>query len=469
MTDYPISKALITAVLGPSVLKDFDYNILRLSIDSRTLKAGSIFLALRGENFDGNNYVADALKQGALLAIAEKDHPGLKDLDKSKIVEVPDTLKTLADCARLHIQSLKATRIAITGSSGKTSTKEMLKAALEELVGPNAVFASPGNKNNHIGLPLNALLLGEHHRFALFEMGMNHSGEIAALASIVEPHFGLITNIGTAHSGNFPDGILGVARAKSELLSALEPFGHAVINADDEHVVRNAQTRNFAALTSFGTKEGADLRLLHREKFDEKKSVQEIDVQVLGFKAVHVNIPLLGAHQAMNALATLAVIKALGLSLEKAASGIAHMAPSPGRMEIIPSHKGFIIVNDAYNANPDSMRAGILATKDIKAQRRIAVIGAMKELGTQSEALHYALGEELSKAFDRFFICCTENQACIKALVNNNISPENITYKNDADSLFPFMADYVRAGDLIFIKGSKSTHVLSLVKRLMEL
>ncbi len=438
------------------------------SIDSRNIQPHSVFIALEGEIHDGHDFVAAALAKGALLAVVKKNHPKLISVAKESLIEVDDPLAVLSELSRRHIASMPAIKIALTGSNGKTTIKEMIKAALSAVVGAEHVYASPGNKNNHIGLPLSSFALTKQHQYAIFEMGMNHSQEIAHLCSIVKPDFGIITMIGPAHEGNFSDGILGVQRAKAELFDAISPHGHAIVNSDDARINHEASQRKFKNVSSFGWSKGAHIQILETGLFDEEKHRQLIKIK-LEDQTIDVLIPLPGRHHAMNAAGALAVVHALGLSVEKAALGIGHMAITPGRTNLIKHAKGFTIIDDGYNANPSSMIAGVMATQSISAKRAIAVIGAMGELGVFSKQHHQQLGQLLAIHFERLFICGEEAKACVEAALASGYPKDNIVFKTRAEELIaPLMAS-LEKDDLIFIKGSLSNNMNCIVKALVEM
>lgn len=440
---------------------------IALTIDSRSVPEASIFFALVGELHDGHDFVNDALSKGAIAAVVKKNHPKCVDIDPACLIEVDDPLATFGALAAHHIASMPAIRIALTGSNGKTTTKEMLKAALSHVVGSSHVFASPGNKNNHIGLPLSAFHLNSEHHFAIFEMGMNHPGEIAYLCEIVRPQFGLITNISSAHEGNFSDGIKGVQKAKAEIFDGLSHDGHAIVNLDDPRVVEEADKRAFSR-TSFGWSANADVRLVDTGAFDERLGKQAIKLEIDN-QTVSADVPLPGLHHAMNAAAALAVVKALGLDAQKAALGIANMTITTGRMNVVKNPRGCTIVNDGYNANPSSMAAGILAMQGLLGQRLIAVIGAMGELGSMSAHHHFELGKLLAVHFDRLFICGANAQPTVEGALSTGYPKEKIIFKKSSIELVDPLKVVLEKGDLVFIKGSLSANMHVVAQALIEL
>lgn len=433
---------------------------LKLSIDSRTTKSGDTFLALRGEFADGHDFIADAINRGAALIVAERAFAH----ETVPVIVVQSTQEFLFALAKFHLQQFAIPKIAITGSNGKTTTKEMIAAALSELFGDEHVFRNAGNKNNHFGLPLSALLVSKNHQVAIFEMGMNHEGEIAALARIVEPDVGVITNIGCAHVGNFVDGIEGISRAKGELFASIaHTLGHAVINVDDDLVMNEAKKYSFAATTTFGTKNGATVQLGGMELFSPHTGKQKLEILV-DKTCISFDIPLAGEHNARNANCALAVVKSLNLDVEKASHGLMRMEKTNGRMSI-SAVRNITIINDGYNANPVSMDAGIKASRDFSSRRRIAAIGYMAELGAQSDELHFELGKLLGVNFDYIFLCMTDDN-CERGALAAGLSHERIISRRTADELIEPLKNFLRPGDLLFVKGSNSANMAVIISAL---
>lgn len=438
-----------------------------LSIDSRTTPENSIFFAIKGEFADGHDFIDMAFTQGALIAIAQKNHRLNSKFKNRDIIWVENPLETYSQAARDHLRSMPAQKLALTGSNGKTTTKEMIKSALVKIFGPEQIFASPGNKNNHFGVPESALQVRPEHKIALFEMGMNHAGEIEKLCKIIEPSLGLITNISMAHEGFFSDGINGVQKAKAELFDALKSHGKAVVNLDDERVQVEASKRRFASTTSFGASSQAQLRILDRSSYSLEKGFQEIFIQIENQEPLKVLCPLPGAHQASNVAAALAVIHALGLCVKKAALGIASMTLTPGRLSLT-QYKNILVINDGYNANPASMRSGIQATLELPATRRIGVIGAMGELGKESPRFHFELGELLARDFAYLLVCGADAQPIVEGAKSAGLEPEKIIFSPVSSQLIEPLRALIQAGDLIFIKGSLSANMAVVVKALED-
>lgn len=443
-------------------------NLISINIDSRNIKEKDIFIAIRGEFNDGHNYIEDALKKGASLILAGTDYKDKLVGFSNYIVFVPNTLSLFFDIARNYLDQLSVTKIAITGSNGKTSTKEMLKASLVKILGHDQVYANMGNYNNHFGLPLSALEVKTQHQIAIFEMGMNHAGEISALCEIVKPDIGAITNISHAHEGNFIDGIDGVMRAKGELFQYLaKNGGHAVINLDDERVVFEAKRCQFYRQTTFGHNQHADIRLLSHSKFSLAKQSQTVEIS-LDNKSILVPTPMAGGHHAHNVLCALAIVKSLGYSVANAALGIKDMAKTPGRMIVNTTKHGIIVINDAYNANPTSMKAGMMASLDFVAKRRIAAIGAMGELGQASAQYHFELGQQLAHYFDYLFISGEAAKDTVLGAKKAGMDDNRIIFTASSQELIEPLRNFLQKDDLIFIKGSWSAKMQIVAEALLS-
>lgn len=461
----------LESIFGPiTALKELDSKDawLSISIDSRSVAIGDIFFALKGENFDGHDFVLNALEKGAILAVVESKWAEQQPQEiRNKLLPVKDPLKAFGALAQLHLERIDTAKIAITGSSGKTSTKEMVRALLLEALGEEKVFASSKNFNNHVGLPLSVFQVKFSNRASVFEMGMNHAGEIAYLCTIVNPDYGIITNIGYAHEGNFDDGILGVAKAKAELLDGLGKEGHAIVNVDDERLMAEVSKRTLANITTFGVSENAHVRLVHRTAFDEARGCQDVTVSIVD-KTYTFTLPIAGAHQALNATAALALIVAMGLPVQKALPGFNKMVITDSRMQAKRSPRGFLVIDDGYNANPNSMREGIKASREFHASRRIAVIGAMGELGASSDYHHYELGQQLASEFHYLFICGKNAKPVVLGAKEQGMAMSHITFGEKSDELIAPLLALVKEDDLIFVKGSLSANMAVITEALMQ-
>jgi UDP-N-acetylmuramoyl-tripeptide--D-alanyl-D-alanine ligase len=365
-----------------------------ISTDSRTLLPGALFAALRGERFDGHAFAHAAAEGGACGLMVERMLP----VALPQIV-VPDTLGALTACARAQRRLFRGPVIGVTGSNGKTTTREMIGAILARL-GPCLV--TKGNLNNQIGVPLTLLRLRDEHRRAIVEMGANHRGEIAHLASIAEPTIGVVTNAAAAHLEGFGS-IEGVAAAKGELFAALPSDGVAVVNADDRFAPSWRATSGGRRVVTFGIDQPADFSARDiRTSIGASGAMQEFAL-VSPAGIAPVRLALAGRHNLCNALGAAAAAHAAGATLGDVASGLADVKPVAGRFQLRPAAGGALVVDDSYNANPDSLRAGLDAFQLVGGTRWL-VLGDMMELGPASAELHadvgrYARGSGVERLF----------------------------------------------------------------------
>lgn len=411
------------------------------SIDTRTLKPGDIFVAIKGEQFDGHDFVEEAFQKGASQAIVREDYTW----NRPNLTRVPDTLKALQDLAHKHLLKMPAKRVALTGSAGKTTTKELIAAALRACLSDDAVFVSSGNQNNHLGLPLTALKVTPEHQIAVFEMGMNHFGEIARLCEIAEPQIGLITNIGSAHAGNL-GGPEGIAKAKAELFEALSEDNVGIINADDPRCVREAELKLKSKKISFGRAASADIRILDYDKPTFAYQNQSITI----------NFPLLGYHNVQNAAGALAVAIALGLDFKQAALGLETIKPVKGRLQQHALKNGAILLDDTYNANAESMEAGLAVLASFTDRRKVAVLGDMGELGEFAEDKHHGIGAAcVQKGVDLLFACGSHAKHYGEGAFEAGFSMENFFWAPDSPALGKLVAAKMQPNDAIWVKGSR--------------
>ncbi len=354
-----------------------------ISMDSRTIAAGEAFVAIQGRRLDGHHFLEEAARRGASCAIisrlpqAQGCSPGLP------LVLVQDTTLAFGDLARFHRQRLGRPVIAITGSCGKTTTKELIAHLLG---GPRTILKTHGTQNNHIGVPLTLLRMTDHHRMAVVELGSNHPGEIAYLASLVEPDVAVVTNIGPVHL-EFFGSLMGVLREKVSLLDAVRPHGTIVLPGDQLDVCLEA-SRHLSAgtrLVTFGTTDRCDLQAL-----DIQRSASGMLIR-LRDHASQWTVPLLGYHNVENALAAVACVWAMGVPLSTAKARLATFEPMPLRSQLVQCN-GLTILNDCYNANPLSFARALETLRDLQVRRKIAIVGDMLELGAYAASAHQAIG-----------------------------------------------------------------------------
>ncbi len=430
-----------------------------VSIDSRTLAPGDLFVALRGERQDGHAFVAEALARGAAAALVDHRPAGLDAT--APLLMVADTGAGLAALGRAGRARARARVVAVTGSVGKTGTKEALRHVLERQGGCHASAAS---HNNHWGVPLTLARLPSAVPWAVVEIGMNHAGEIRALVPLARPHVAVITAIAPAHLGHFPDGIEGIARAKAEILEGLEPGGVAVLPADSAElpILRAAaHGAGVERIVTFGETPKADRRLVGAA-LDADGSTLEVE----GFgRRLRFRLGVPGRHWASNAVAVLAAVEALGGDVERAAADLATLSAPPGRgrKRRLPVPGGeILLLDESYNANPASMAAAI-ALLGLQPGRRIAVLGDMLELGEEAPALHAALAPALLAAgVARVFTCGPLARALYEAL------PAGLRGAHAAHSaaLAPSVVEALRPGDVVLVKGSLGSRMVRVIEAL---
>jgi UDP-N-acetylmuramoyl-tripeptide--D-alanyl-D-alanine ligase len=437
-----------------------------VSIDSRTVAFGDLFVAIRGPNFDGHVFVADALAKGAAAAMVDKGPETL--LPGANLLRVKDTLQGLNDLAAAARQRSGAKVIAITGSVGKTSTKEMLRHVLAE---QGATHATLGNLNNHWGAPLTLARMPIDSRFAVIELGMNHAGEIAPLSKLARPHMAIITAVEAVHLENF-DSIEGIADAKSEIFAGLEPGGIAIINRDMtqfERVAAAARAAGASRVVGFGEHPESEARLV---KYAPHSACSCVAADILGHPMTF-KIGAPGRHWVLNALGVLAAAHLAGADLAEAGMALAGVTAPKGRGErhTLDWRDGGTVdlIDDSYNASPPSMRAAYAVLAMAKPAnprgRRIAVIGDMLELGPDAEAAHAGLADDLVREkIDLVFACGPLMRALydrLPAQMRGHHAPNSV-------ELIQPLRRAIRSGDVLLIKGSLGSRMGKIVEDLLN-
>ena len=431
-----------------------------VSIDSRTLAPGDLFIALRGPNHDGHDFIGAAFERGAAAAMVDREIPYLTT---APLLQVADTLAGLASFGAAGRNRSGARILAITGSVGKTSTKEALRLGLTAC---NPTFASAGGLNNHWGAPLSLARMPPDAAYGIFELGMNHAGEIAALTRLVRPHIAVITTIEPAHLGFFPS-VEAIADAKAEIFGGLEPGGVAVLNRDNPHFARLAAAGRAAAaeVVSFGTHPEATVRLLDYI-LEARGSIVDVALPDLTLRC---HLAVLGRHWVMNAVAVLAAVIAAGADPRRAAEALAGLEELPGRgrrYELSWQGGTLTLIDESYNANPAAMRAALAvfgAMSPAVGARRVAVLGDMLELGEATERLHRELAEPLASAnVDRVFLV----GRAVAALYDVLPDPSRGGLWPTTDEAIPELLRFLRAGDVVMVKGSRGIGLGFIVERL---
>lgn len=433
-----------------------DWAATGVSIDSRTLRAGELFVALKGPLHDGHDHVAAALRAGASAALVSRVPDGVPK--EARLVLVPDTFKALQDLGSRGRARARAAILAVTGSVGKTGSKEMLRHMLGRC---GSVAASQGSFNNHWGVPLSLALLPEEAAFGVFELGMNHAGEMTALTKQVQPQVALITTIEAVHLEFFAD-TAAIADAKAEIFLGMNAAGTAVLNRDNPHYARlvaHARTQGLRHILSFGSQEGSDAQLL---RCAATGSGSIVEANFFG-KPLQFRLGAAGQHYAMNALGTLLAAQASGADLATCADALASYHAPTGRgarQDVkLPQGGTATIIDESYNASPVATRAGILTLGQVipaPGGRRIAVLGDMRELGATAPQLHADLAPALQEARIDLLFCCGH---IIEGLFAAAPAAMRGAYAGDSKALAPKVVAALRAGDVVLVKGSKSMHM----------
>ena len=420
------------------------------SIDSRTIAPGELFFAVKGERFDGHDFVAAAVARGAIAAVVSRVRvASLPDAALAVPLLVAENSLAALQSLAAHVRRQWGRRlIAVTGSAGKTTTKEAIAAALETKFN---VLKSQGNLNNAFGLPMQLLRLKKAHEFAVVEMGMNHLGEIAALARIAAPDWGVVTNVGMAHVENFAEGQAGIARAKFELVAALPSNGVAFLNCDDPYVSQFG--RNFPGrAVYFGAGPCADPQITSVGEDTDGLQVSYCAGQRAGTFTLH----LLGAHNASNAAAALAVAIEAGVDLDAAVSALTTLTAGDKRGQVLEIG-GATILNDSYNSNPEALRSMIRTLAAREGKRRILVAGEMLELGPQGPTLHTECGHAAAAAGLDFVVAVRGNAAHMAAAAcAGGVSS---LFLPDAEAAGQWLRQNLRPGDVVLVKGSRGVHL----------
>lgn len=433
-----------------------------VSIDTRSIAAGDLFVALSGPNHDAHSFVDQALKQGAAAALVARRPEGVAP--EAPLLCVADTLVALSDLGRAGRERSSARVVAVTGSTGKTSTKELLAAACAAL-GPT--HAAAASYNNHWGVPLTLARLPRSARWAVCEIGMNHAGEIRPLTALVRPHVAVITNIGVAHLEHLGSRE-AIADAKAEIFEGLQPGGTAVLPREDDFYDRLAAAAEArgATILSFGSSAAADLRLVSYSADGEGGQAEaEVQGRRLGFR-----VPLAGRHQAYNALAALAAVAAMGGDVAEAAAGLERLSPLAGRGargELrLPDGGRVTLIDESYNANPHSVAAALAVLGETAPRakgRRVAVLGDMLELGPQAPQLHAGLAPVLQQAgVEQVFLCgpLMSHLAC--ALPSHLLA----AHGRDSAEIAHLVGPALRDGDVVLVKGSLGSRMKLVVDAL---
>ena len=450
----PLTAQWIANAAGGELVGDVDAIVTSVVKDSRDAVDGSMYVAFIGEHSDGHDFAQAAVASGAVLCLV------------SQPVAVPhilvdDATEALGALAKAYLTLLRTegtiTVIGITGSNGKTTTKDILGQVLPAAVAPE------GSYNNEIGLPLTVLRADSHTRHLVLEMGASGPGHIAYLTSIAPPDIAVVLMVGTAHAGGY-DGPDGIARAKAEIVTGLVPGGLAVLNADDAAVADMA--RFASSVVTFGTAASADLRA---DDIQSRRGRATFTVHS-GEVSVPVALTLVGEHHVTNALAAIAVGLECGLTLHEAAAAVSAAGPiSEHRMAVVTRADGITIIDDSYNASPESMRAALRALMDVAGgERTFAVLGAMLEMGAGSAAAHADLGHiAVRLGVDHLVVVGDAAKAAYDAAVREGSWGDEAVFVGTIGEAREYLDDHLRTGDTVLVKASHGAGLYQLADELM--
>ena len=456
MPDLTVAQ-MVEATSGRLVRGDLATVVSSFEIDTRRLQEGGAFFALKGQRTDGHQFLEEAAARGARVAVVESPVPDAAPAP-AVVLQVESVSAALAACGRYVRARLPGRWIALTGSNGKTTTKELIAAGLGTV---SRTHRTMGNFNNHLGVPLTLLACPVDSAFVVVEMGMSDHGEIAHLASIVDPDVGLVTNVRAAHLeklGSLDD----IAAAKGELFAALRPDATSVVNLDDAHV-RVQATRHAGPRVTFGQHAAADLRV-------EEIQSRFVPGAALRFRhadrTYSVQLRLGGGHSAFNALAALAVVVACGADVQAAIGGMERLEAGPGRGEVRQLDRGIVVVDDSYNSSPSAL-ASVLDTLRLTetAGRRVLVMGDMLELGKLEVALHREAGKRAAAAgVQVLFVVGPLSRAAAEVARRAGVS--EVHQYADSIEAAESVPEYLRDGDFVVVKGSRGMKLERVVQAL---
>ena len=451
--DLRLTLAWVAAAVGGRIRSgEREVEVGNVVTDTRTLQPGDFFIALRGARFDASDFVGEAFQKGAAGAIVEKGFAGSGQRFSQALIEVDDTTRALQSLAHAVRKASGTQVVAITGSAGKTTTKE---AIADFLSAHFRVVKNKGNLNNQIGLPLSLLRLRERPDVAVMELGMNHAGEISTLVAVAEPETRVWTNVGDAHIGFFPSPD-AIADAKAEILERAEPGHVLVCNADDPRVMVRAAS--FAGRTlTFGSASGATVRAVEVEN----RGVDGMRARVVtpaGERVV--DTPLLGRGNLANVLAATAVALEFKVPLDHIVSAANGLRPADRRGAIRRLRDGIVLIDDSYNSSPSAVAAALdVVGRETRFSRRVAVLGEMLELGSHSVALHRASGAAAAAAgVDLLFVIGGEPaRALAAAAIAAGMPAAAVRHADRSETADRIIAAAIQAGDLVLVKGSRGT------------
>lgn len=447
---------VLRATSGELICGDRFSEFSNISLDSRKINVGDLFIPIAGEKFDGHDFILSAFKLGAAAVVTHKD---IELLPGKTIIRVKDTLIALREIAAFYRSKFSIPFVGITGSVGKTSTKDMIASVLKQKYN---VLKTDGNFNNEIGLPLTVFNLDSFHETAILEMGMSGFGEISHLTYIVKPDIAIITNIGISHIEKLGSR-QNILKAKMEILEGLNENGLLILNGDDK-LLYGLKDLLKVRIVYYGMEEGLDFQAFNISTAGEKGTCFEITLKNTDYK---IHIPTPGVHNVYNALAAIATGIEMKISMDKIIQGIAEFTSSKMRMNIITGRE-IKIINDAYNASPQSMEAAISVLKDIGGNnRRIAILGDMLEMGEWAYKAHLDIGKfAVSKGIDYILTVGVNGKNIGEGAIEAGAKTSTIFSFNNNSELNIFLNSFINKGDVVLVKGSRGMKMEEIVNHL---
>ncbi|MBN7774249.1 UDP-N-acetylmuramoyl-tripeptide--D-alanyl-D-alanine ligase [Clostridium aminobutyricum] len=454
-------KEICTAVQGLQIWGKEEHCIDKVSTDSRAVKNGELFFALIGENHDAHKFIPMAIESGCRAFIVSdvgeiEKHELKEELD---VIQVADTTKALQDLAAYYLNTFELKKIGVTGSTGKTTTKDMLYHICNEKF---KTARNVGNLNNHIGLPLTVLGFEEGTEVGILEMGMSEFGEIHTLADLVRPDIGIITNIGTSHIENLGSRE-GILKAKLEITDFFHGSNTLIINEINDLLTRE-NTKGAYKTVTIGNNGKSDYIISDILDFGEEGIEFTVEHQL---KIQHFKLPVPGRHNAINATLAAAAGMQIGISLEEAARGLSKMELTDKRLNI-KGKGGMKVIDDTYNASPDSMKAAIDVLMSTKGMRKVAILADMLEMGKDSPMYHAQVGEYAAQQKVDLLIAVGKEAKYIAQAAAEIQGNEKVCYYSSKEKLMSEIGTIVRPGDIILIKGSRGMAMDQVVKKIME-
>lgn len=445
---------LLNAIDGEVIVKGNNSNFNKLCIDTRKIEKDNVYLAIKGANFNGNDFAIKALEAGASIVIVDELNFNLNDIkENGNVIKVKNTREALLNLAKFYREKLGLKVIGVTGSTGKTSTKDLIAALLSAKY---RVFKTKGNFNNDIGLPLMILELTSDIDVAVLEMGMSSLGEIELLAKVAKPDIGVITNVGLSHIENLKTQE-NILKAKMEITTFFGKDNVLIVNAEDE-LLRNISSDVFK-VKKIGYNHEYDV---YASNIILREEETEFLAHAFGEEAVF-NLPMAGKHNVLNTMLAIEVSKSLNVSFEDMVRGVENLEATSMRLQVIKK-QGLTIINDCYNASPDSMRSSLDVLSAYKNNRKIAILGDMYELGDESEKSHFEVGKYAKDKVDTLIV--------IGKYIKNfkdGFNNDNIIMYNTKEECIKELENIIKLDDVVLVKASRGVKLEDVVKKLEEM